>query len=155
MKKEIYLNIKVENSMGATVRLADLAGKYVVLYFYPKDDTPGCTKEACSIRDWRDEIRKLGAEIIGVSKDSPQSHQKFIVKHKLNFTLWSDTEHKLIEAFGVWKEKKFMGRTYMSTARSTFVLDPEGDIVKTWEDVTPDGHGEEIYDFLKGMIEGR
>ena len=145
------LNIKVLDSAGKQVSLADYRGRNVVLYFYPKDDTTGCTKEACSIRDWRDELRKLGAEVIGVSKDSPKSHRKFIEKYKLNFTLWSDEEHALIEAFGAWQKKKFMGREYMGTVRSTFAIDTAGKIINVWEKVTPDEHGQEMFNFFKAL----
>lgn len=141
--------VKVLDSGGEPVSLAGLRGKRVLLYFYPKDNTPGCTKEACSIRDWRNELRKLGVEIIGVSKDSPKSHQGFIGKYKLNFSLWSDPDHKLMEAFGTWQKKKFMGRAYTGTTRSSFAIDPRGRVIHVWEKVTPDNHGEEIYTFFK------
>lgn len=146
------LRIKLLDSTGKEVSLTDVLGKYAVVYFYPKDDTTGCTKEACSIRDYRVEIKKLGVEVIGISKDSPESHQKFIKKYHLNFTLWSDQEHALMEAFGVWQEKKFMGRVYMGTVRSTFVIDPKGKIVHVWEKVAPDQHGEELLNFLKKAL---
>lgn len=144
-------SVSVLDSDGNKVSLKDFLGKWVVLYFYPKDDTPGCTKEACSIRDIRAEIKKAGAEVIGVSKDSPKSHLKFIDKYKLNFTLWSDEDHKLIEAFGSWQEKKFMGRTYMGTLRTTFIIDPKGKIVHVFEKVTPDTHGDDILAALKSI----
>ena len=143
--------IAVLDSGGKTVFLSDLLGKPLILYFYPKDGTTGCTKEACSIRDWRDDIRKLGAEVLGVSKDSSASHQQFSTKHKLNFSLWSDPNHKLMDAFGTWQKKKFMGREYMGTTRSTFLLDPKGKILHVWEQATPASHGEEIYTVLKEM----
>lgn len=141
--------VKVLDSDGKSVSLAGLLGKRAVVYFYPKDNTPGCTKEACSIRDWRNELTKIGVEVIGVSKDAPRSHQGFTEKYKLNFSLWSDPNHKLMEAFGTWQKKKFMGREYMGTTRSTFAIDPKGKILYVWEKVTPDGHGEEIYTFFK------
>lgn len=141
--------VTILDSDGKSVSLAGLRGKYVIVYFYPRDNTPGCTKEACSIRDWRDELKKLGVEVIGVSKDSPKSHQGFSGKFKLNFSLWADPEHKLMEAFGAWQKKKFMGRAYMGTTRSTFAIDPRGRVIHVWEKVTPDGHGEEIYNFFK------
>ena len=144
-------HIKVLDSSGKQVSLADFGGKRVALYFYPKDDTAGCTKEACSIRDWRDELGKIDVEVIGVSKDAPKSHQKFIEKYGLNFTLWSDEERKLMEAFGVWQKKKFMGREYMGTVRQTFAIDRDGKIIRVWEKVTPDGHGEEIYNFFREL----
>ena len=144
--------IKILDSEGRSVSLADLADKYVVLYFYPKDDTPGCTKEACSIRDWKDDLKRLGVEIVGVSKDAPASHQKFTEKYKLNFKLWSDQKHELMSAFGTWQKKNFMGREYMGTTRSTFALDPKGKIINVWPKVTPENHGEEIYEFMNGYI---
>ncbi len=140
------LDVIVEDSNGQAVSLRNYLGKMIVLYFYPKDDTPGCTKEACSIRDWRAEITKRRVEVIGVSKDSPASHKKFIQQYNLNFTLWSDHDHKLMEAFGTWQEKSFMGRKYMGTTRSTFLVDPKGIITMVWEKVTPDDHGKEILD---------
>ncbi len=146
------LDISVLDINGKKVSLADYSGKWVVLYFYPKDDTPGCTKEACSIRDWRDEIVKTDAVVIGVSKDNPTAHQKFIAKYGLNFPLWSDTEHELMEAFGVWREKKFMGRAYMGTVRATFIINPEDVIAHTWEAVKPESHGEEIMRVLRSLI---
>ncbi|MBX4211281.1 MAG: thioredoxin-dependent thiol peroxidase [Candidatus Yanofskybacteria bacterium] len=146
------LTTKIQDSDGNSVSLADRLGKPVVLYFYPKDDTPGCTKEACSFRDWNKDIQKLGVHVIGVSKDSPASHQKFAKKYHLNFELWSDQEHKLMEAFGTWQEKKFMGRKYMGTTRSTFVLDSKGKILKVWEKVNPLEHGKEIYEFLETLV---
>jgi peroxiredoxin Q/BCP len=145
------LSVSIVDSNEKEVSLKDYLGKWVVLYFYPKDDTPGCTKEACSIRDIRGDIKKTGADVIGVSKDSPKSHLKFIDKYKLNFTLWSDPEHKLMEAFGSWQEKKFMGRTYMGTLRTTFIIDPQGTIAHVFEKVTPDTHGDDILAVLKDL----
>ncbi len=114
------------DSYGHEVKSSDFAGKKLVIYFYPKDNTPGCTVEACSISAGYSELRKAGYEIIGVSKDSMASHQKFTAKHSLPFTLIADTDLKLNEAFGVWKEKKMCGRTYMGTVRTTFVANEEG-----------------------------
>src|SRR3989339_977685 len=118
--------ILLEDLNNKQVSLSNFEGKFVVLYFYPKDNTPGCTKEACSFRDYNKEIKKLGVEIIGVSKDSVTSHQKFQNEHNLNFILLSDSSHKLMEAFGVWSKKSFLGKTYMGTLRSTFIIDPQG-----------------------------
>ena len=146
------LKTVIKDSEGNPVSLSERLGKPVVLYFYPKDDTPGCTKEACSFRDWNTDIQKLGVQIIGISKDSPKSHQKFAQKYHLNFELWSDEEHKLMEAFGTWQEKKFIGRKYMGTTRSTFVLDAQGNILKVWEKVNPLEHGQEVYEFLKSKL---
>ena len=121
--------IEVKDINNEKVSLADLSDQYVVLYFYPKDDTPGCTKEACSFRDWNAELKKLGVKVVGVSKDSVTSHKKFIEKYELNFDLWSDEDHQLIEAFGAWQKKSMMGKEYMGTVRSTFVIDPKGIIL--------------------------
>lgn len=146
------LNIKVLTSDSDHISLQDTLGKYVVLYFYPRDNTPGCTKEACEFRDAQQEIKQLGVRVIGVSKDSPASHQKFATKHNLNFELWSDVDHQLLEAFGAWQEKKLAGRTYMGIIRSTFILDPQGKIIKVWEKVKPVGHAAEVLEFLKKEI---
>ena len=143
------LDIEVIDALDKTVSLNDYFGKLVVIYFYPKDNTPGCTKEACGIRDWLPELKNLGVHVIAVSKDSPEAHRRFIKKYNLNFVLWSDAEHKLMEAFGTWQKKKFMGREYMGTTRSTFALDKNGKIIHVWENVTPNSHGEEIYQFFR------
>lgn len=111
---------------GKEIKLSDYRGKKIVLYFYPKDNTSGCTAEACSLRDGYEELRKAGYEIIGVSVDSAASHQKFIAKYELPFTLIADTDKKLVEEFGVWGEKKMYGRTYMGTLRTTFIINEEG-----------------------------
>ncbi len=136
-------------SDGGTVRLSDFRGKNVVLYFYPKDDTPGCTKEACSFRDNLPKFGKLDAVILGVSKDSLDSHTKFIKKYGLNFTLLSDenlTAHKL---YDTWKLKNNYGRTYWGTERSTFVIDGDGRIKKIFRKVRVDGHDKEVLEALK------
>ena len=146
------LNFELFDDKEKIVKLADFAGKYIVLYFYPKDDTPGCTTEACSFRDANEVMKSMGVEVIGVSKDSTQSHKKFLEKFKLNFTLLSDPEKKLQEAFGVWQKKKFMGREYMGTARTTFIIGPDGEILKKFEDVKPKGHAEEVLKVLTEII---
>ena len=133
---------------GDDPKLDQFKGKYTVLYFYPKDNTPGCTKEACSFRDFNEEIEKLGARIVGVSKDSAESHGKFTEKHKLNFELIADTDLKLHKKFGVWVEKSMFGRKYMGASRTTFLLDPEGKIVKVWKKVNPLGHAKAVYEYL-------
>lgn len=143
------LDVQVEDAEGNPVSLRSHLGKWVVIYFYPKDDTPGCTKEACSFRDANVDIDKLGVTIIGVSKDLPKSHQKFIKKYQLEFPLWSDPNHELMEAFGTWKEKKFLGKSYMGTTRSTFLINSEGKIAYVWPDVKPAGHAEEVLSFLR------
>ena len=129
---------------GKVVRLKDLRGKKVVLYFYPKDDTPGCTKEACSFRDSFAKFRKRGIEVFGVSLDSEKSHQKFVKKYDLPFRLLADTERKLSDAYGTYGEKKFMGRTYMGNHRMTFLIDEKGRIKKIFGKVKPEDHAEEV-----------
>lgn len=114
------------NEKGEEIRLSDYKGKKIVLYFYPKDNTSGCTAQACNLRDNYADLRKAGYEVIGVSVDSMQSHQKFIEKNNLPFTLIADTDKKLVEQFGVWGEKKLYGKTYMGTLRTTFLIDEEG-----------------------------
>ncbi len=129
---------------GETKRLSDYAGKKLILYFYPKDNTPGCTAEACSLRDGRTVLQEKGFEIVGVSPDTVQSHQRFIEKKELNFTLLSDPEHHLAEAYGVWGEKKFMGRVSMGILRTTFVIGADGVIEKIFEKVRTADHFEQI-----------
>ena len=147
------LSVTISDAQGRPVSLQqtiiDNPGKHIVLYFYPKDDTPGCTKEACNFRDTTSELEQRNAVVIGVSKDSQESHQKFAQKHELPFPLWSDPEHTLMEAFGVWGEQSFMGRKYMGTSRSTFIIDSTGKIVAVWEKVKPAKHSQEVLDFLK------
>ena len=141
-------DVELESDTGDRVKLADFRGKTVVLYFYPKDDTPGCTTEACEFRDTYDRFREQGVEVIGVSPDPVQSHQKFKSKHELPFLLLADPEHKLAEAYGVWGEKKYTGRTYMGINRSTFVIDPEGKVAKAMVGIKPAGHAAQILDQL-------
>ncbi len=131
---------------GEPVRLKDLRGQKVVLYFYPKDDTPGCTKEACSFRDAFAEFKKRGIKVLGVSPDSSKSHQKFAAKYDLPFTLLADKDHAIADAYGVYGQKKFMGRTYMGVIRSTFLIDEKGKIKKVFEKVKPDEHAREVLD---------
>lgn len=145
------LQIKVKNSAGKTVSLADLKGKFVVLYFYPKDFTPGCTIEACSFRDANNEIKALGAAVIGVSKDSPESHQKFLEHHHLNFELWSDESGELMSAYGAIGEKKMFGKTFVGIKRSTVILDHQGQTIKTYKTVKPDKHAEQVLKFLRSQ----
>ena len=149
INEKVPLEVKVLNMEGREVCLRDFLGQWVVLYFYPKDETPGCTKEACSFRDYNVELEQLGAKVIGVSKDNLNSHLKFKEEHQLNFELWSDPDHELMEAFQVWGERNFMGKKYMGVSRSTFLINPEGMIVKVWEKVQPLGHGEEVLKALK------
>ncbi len=131
-------------------RLADYAGTWLVIYFYPKDDTPGCTKEACSFRDGRELLQEMGVTVIGISKDTTSAHLKFAQKHNLNFTLLSDTSTEVIQAFGAWGEKKFMGKTFTGILRNTYVINPAGEIVRTYEGVNPLTHvGAVIADLQK------
>jgi len=135
---------KTTDANGETVNLKDLRGQKVVLYFYPKDDTPGCTKEACSFRDAFSKFKKQGIALFGVSPDSEKSHQKFATKYKLPFTILADTDRSIVEAYGVWGEKKFMGRTYMGVNRTTFLIDEKGKIKKIFEKVKPEDHASEV-----------
>jgi peroxiredoxin Q/BCP len=134
----------VPDAEGKMVRLKDLRGKKVVLYFYPKDDTPGCTKEACSFRDSFATFKRRGIEVLGVSLDNEKSHQKFAQKYSLPFRLLADTERSISEAYGAYGEKKFMGRTYMGNNRMTFLIDEKGKIKKIFSKVKPEDHAEEV-----------
>ena len=129
---------------GARIALADFIGKHVVLFFYPKDDTPGCTKEACAFRDHFGALQRKGAAVLGVSVDSAKSHEKFAKKFKLPFTLLSDEDRKIVQAYGVWGKKSFMGRKYLGTYRVTFLIGPDGRIRKIWPKVKPAEHIEEV-----------
>jgi peroxiredoxin Q/BCP len=139
-------DFKVKNTDGETVRLKELRGRKVVLYFYPKDDTPGCTKEACSFRDAFSDFKKRGIEVLGISTDSEASHKKFTAKYKLPFTLLADTDHAIADSYGVYGEKKFMGRTYMGVKRMTFLIDEKGKVKKVFEKVKPEEHAQEVLD---------
>jgi peroxiredoxin Q/BCP len=134
---------------GETVSLSDYRGKSdVILYFYPKDNTSGCTKDACSFRDNVREIETKGAVVLGISPDSVRSHQNFARKHELNFTLLSDPDHKVAQAWGVWGEKKMYGRKYWGILRTTFIIDKDGIIRDVFQKVKPAGHAEQILAFL-------
>ena len=136
---------------GGKVSLAQFQGKNVILYFYPKDDTPGCNKEACGFRDRFAEFKKKGAVVLGISIDPVKSHNKFIEKYKLPFTLVADEDKKIVQAYGVWGEKTFMGRKYMGVHRVTFLINPKGKIQKIWPKVKPDEHVEEVLAVLKDI----
>lgn len=129
---------------GKSISLSDFRGRKVILYFYPKDNTPGCTAEACSLRDGRAELQRMGFEVIGVSPDSVKSHQGFIAKHGLNFPLIADADKSIAAAYGVWGEKKFMGRTYMGILCTTFVIGPDGTIEKIFDKVNTKDHFTQI-----------
>ena len=129
---------------GGTVSLSDFAGKPVILYFYPKDDTSGCTTEAVDFSGLTEEFAKLGATVIGVSPDSVKSHDKFAAKHNLSVVLAADEEHKALEAYGVWKEKSMYGKTYMGVERSTFLIDKAGKVAEVWRKVKVPGHAEAV-----------
>jgi len=153
MAKELNLKLKegdvapdfsVATNGGGKISLADYKGKNVILYFYPKDDTPGCTKEACGFRDGFSQFKKRGAIILGVSPDSVKSHDKFVEEFKLPFLLLADEDKKIVEAYGVWGEKTFMGRKYMGTHRVTFLIGEDGRIKKIWPQVKPDEHPAEV-----------
>lgn len=131
--------------------LKQYKGKWVVVYFYPKDSTPGCTKEACSFRDGRSFLEDAGAVVLGISKDSVASHKKFADTHKLNFTLLSDTSTETIQAFGAWGKKKFMGREYMGINRNTYLIDPKGEIVKEYIGVNPLTHVKNVLEDLEEL----
>jgi peroxiredoxin Q/BCP len=137
------------NDKGEKVKLSDFKGRKVVLYFYPKDDTPGCTKEACAFRDGIDEIKKQGAAVIGVSTDSVESHKKFKAKFDLNFPLLADTDRQIVEAYGIWKEKSMYGKKYMGIERTTFVIDGQGKISHIFPKVKVDEHYDEVLEALE------
>ena len=150
MKKTPYTapNFSLPDTTGMVHTLEDYKGKWVVLYFYPKDDTPGCTAEACSMRDARDEIAVLGAEVVGVSMDDASLHEKFKAKYSLNFTLLTDADKVAMMAYGAWGKKQF-GRE--GVLRKTFIIDPDGQVVKVYGRVTPLGHGDQVIKELKRL----
>lgn len=137
------------DSNGDMKSLKDFAGKWLVLYFYPKDDTPGCTTQACSLRDARDDLAEMGAEIVGISKDEQAAHEKFKAKHSLNFTLLSDPTGEIIEAYGAWGKKQF-GRE--GILRKTFIIDPSGVVQKVFGRAVPIGHGEKVKAALAALL---
>jgi thioredoxin-dependent peroxiredoxin len=158
MGKKVELTLKegdkapdftsITNS-GAKVSLKELKGKPVVLYFYPKDDTPGCTKEACAFRDAYADFEKAGAIVLGVSTDSVKSHGKFVEKFKLPFPLLADENKEIVQAYGVWGEKTFMGRKYLGTHRVTFLIGTDGRIAKIWPEVKPEQHAAEVLEAVR------
>lgn len=136
---------------GKTHTLASYAGKWVLLYFYPKDNTPGCTVEACTIRDQFADFKKIGAVVIGVSTDSVESHRRFADGYGLPFTLLADPDKKLVRAYGVWGKKTMMGRTYLGTKRTSFLIDPSGMVAKVYENVKPPVHAAQVIADLKSL----
>lgn len=136
---------------GKKVKLKDLRGQPVVLYFYPRDDTPGCTKEACAFRDRQRDLKKLGAHVLGVSTDDVASHQKFRDKFQLNFPLLADVDRKVVEAYGAWREKNMYGKKSLGVQRSTYLIDAAGKIRKIWKKVSVDGHDEKVIEELKKL----
>jgi peroxiredoxin Q/BCP len=143
-EKSVAPDFAMLDETGVSRKLSDYRGKDVVLYFYPKDDTPGCTAEACAFRDDYSVYEKAGVVILGVSADSPKSHAKFKEKYGLPFTLLSDEDHKVCEQYGVWAKKKMMGREYMGILRTTYLISKEGVVKKVFENVKPAGHSQEI-----------
>jgi peroxiredoxin Q/BCP len=142
-------DFELPSDSGETIKLSDLRGKQVVLYFYPKDDTPGCTTQACGIRDAYGEFEQAGAVVLGLSPDDEASHVKFKEKYGLPFTLLADTDHAVSEQYGVWGEKKFMGRTYMGVSRSTFVIAEDGTVKRVMHNVKPDSHADDVLEALR------
>lgn len=145
-------DFNLQDQDGKTHSLKDFSGSWAVVYFYPKDSTPGCTTEACQFRDGRDVLISLGAKVIGISKDSIKSHDKFAKKHDLNFPILSDPTAETIKAFGSWKKKKFMGREYEGINRDTYLINPDGQIVKKYEGVNPATHFSEVLEDLKKLV---
>lgn len=145
-------SFKLKNQDAKSISLSDMKGKPVVLYFYPKDDTSGCTKEACNFRDEFPKFGKLKAEIIGVSADSVESHKKFAGKYKLPFNLLSDEKKEVVEKYGVWQEKSMYGKKYMGIIRTTFIIDSSGKINKIFPKVKVDEHNQEVMEALKELL---
>ena len=143
-------DFELPSDSGESVKLSSLRGSPVVLYFYPKDDTPGCTKEACSIRDGWSQFRRKKVAVLGVSVDDEKSHRKFIDKFSLPFRLAADTDKAIVKAYGVWGEKSMYGRKYMGTNRVTYLIDEKGRIAAVWPKVKPEGHAEEILAAVNG-----
>jgi peroxiredoxin Q/BCP len=146
---DIAPDVALPDETGTIHRLADQRGRWTILYFYPKDDTPGCTVEACQFRDLDTHYAATDADVWGVNKDSAASHRRFREKFELPFTLLSDPGRTVIEAYGAWREKSMPGRTYMGIARSSFLIDPDGRIARAWPQVKADGHAAEVLEALR------
>lgn len=149
MEREAAPDFSLKDQNGKTISLSDFKGKSVVLYFYPKDDTPGCTKEACSFRDHQKQIQETGAVVLGVSSDTQKSHKKFIDKYQLNFSLLCDEDAKVSHLYNTYKKKSLYARIFWGIERSTFVIGPDGNIKKIFRKVKVDGHTEEVLQALK------
>ena len=139
---------------GQSVSLAQFLGQPVVLYFYPKDDTPGCTREACAFRDRKSDLARRGAVVLGVSPDDSSSHARFREKFELNFPLLADVDHQVAEAYGAWREKERDGKTSMGVVRSTFLMDSQGKVIKVWKTVQVDGPDDEVLEALDSLLAG-
>lgn len=137
---------------GRTRTLSEFLGKWLLLYFYPKDNTSGCTTEACSIRDIWDDFKKLGIEVVGISTDSVESHRKFAEKHKLPFTILSDSSKEAVQKYGVWGMKSFMGKSFLGTRRTSFLINPQGKIEKIYEKVKPEAHADEVLQDIQALV---
>jgi thioredoxin-dependent peroxiredoxin len=149
---ELAPNFNLVSDRGKKVKLSQFKGQPVVLYFYPRDNTPGCTKQACALRDRQVDLEKFGATVLGVSTDSVESHAKFRDDHKLNFTLLVDEDHQVAEAYGAWREKNMYGKKSMGIQRSTFLIDGAGKVVKVWKRVQVEGHDQQVLDSLKELL---
>jgi peroxiredoxin Q/BCP len=145
-------SFSLPSDSGAKVKLSAYKGSPVVLYFYPRDDTPGCTKEACAFRDASQELKKLGAIVLGVSTDSVASHVKFRDKFELNFPLLADEDHAVAESYGAWREKNMYGKKSMGIQRSTYLIDAQGKIARVWKKVSVDGHDAEVLEALRELL---
>ena len=138
---------------GSKVKLSEPNGSPIVLYFYPRDDTPGCTREACAFRDRQDEIQGLGAQVFGISPDTVESHVKFRDKYSLNFPLLADPDHKMADKYGAWREKNMYGKKSMGIQRSTYLIDADGKVAKLWKRVKVDGHDQQVIDALNALTD--
>jgi thioredoxin-dependent peroxiredoxin len=144
-------DFQLQTQDDSTVSLESFKGQLILLYFYPRDDTPGCTKESCGLRDIWKELKKLGVVVLGASPDSVKSHKKFAAKYKLPFLLLADPDKELVQKYGVWGEKKFMGMKFQGVHRTTFLIEKDGKILKIWEKVKPADHPGEIIEFVKNL----